>query len=100
MEVPECGLCYKDPDLTPDGKLTRVEFADYGTAPDCSFSNLIGQNFFCDEHVEAARALSHLNQADAFVKLHEQFGQFERPSKWPEPPAPKKTFWQWLGSWF
>lgn len=100
MEPARCGVCHMMHVLPPFPEGDVVTFADYPTENHSDIMGSIGCKWFCNEHLAAAQALSHLNIADAMVKLREQFGQFEFPAKQLPLPQPKQTWWQRLRDFF
>ncbi len=95
METARCGVCNIIPDLPPFPEGDMVTFAD-STENRSDLMGCIGYQWFCNEHLAAAQALSHLKVAEAMAKLEEQYGKFEFPSKQLPLPQPKQTWWQRL----
>ncbi len=98
MRVSLCCLCYKN--FYEDEKLEggAVEFSDYAPPPNGEvwLDDPPGIEWFCNEHLPAARALAYIPSQEALAELQRQFGVFPEPSYEPE----RLTWWQWLRSWF
>ncbi len=100
MEPAYCGVCKIVPDLPPFPEGDMVSFADCPTEDQGDVMGCIGYKWFCNEHLAAAQALSHLKIAEAMAKLEEQYGKFDYPSKQLPLPQPKQTWWQRLRDFF
>jgi hypothetical protein len=93
MRVPACFLCHKEL-YKGDGEV--VTFADYVQPEDLMCEEPPGFECFCNEHLAAAQALSHLTSQEALLQLQQQFGTFEDPVIVPPP----LTRWQRFCEWF
>ena len=70
-----CVLCGKlCVDEIPPNEGSYVKFSDYQELEICSLDDPIGMEYFCDEHVKAARVLSSFTSKDALVALQKQHG--------------------------
>jgi hypothetical protein len=105
MRVPICFLCNKY--LVRIGNAYEggyVEFAEYvkpeehEPEEEAMIGDPDGFEWFCNEHLSAAQALSHLTSKEALVQLEQQFGKFEELE--PEPDPPPTTRWQRFYCWF
>jgi hypothetical protein len=97
MRIPICFLCNKH--LVRTGKGFEggcVEFSEYVKPEEPMLEEPPGFEWFCDEHLAAAQALSHLTSQEALIQLEQQFGKFEMPE---EPDLPR-TRWQRLCDWW
>ncbi len=85
-----CGKYFRD---IPEG-LTGdwVNFSDFEKADPEALSDDLGREFFCDEHVAAARELSHLTSKEAVERLRNQFG-LEDPFEKRARETTHKGFW-------
>jgi hypothetical protein len=83
MKPPICRLC----NGTLDARESRaghtgdwVAFADYEALPERMVGHPRGLEWFCSEHVAAARALSSRSTQEALIELQRRFGRFsDRP---------------------
>jgi hypothetical protein len=93
MKPPVCNLCGKPAwDETGPRRGDSVEFANYkpySVGEDVSIGHPAGLEYFCDSHIDAARKLVHLSDAEALTELRKIFGD----AKW---QAPKRMPW-WKG---
>ena len=98
MDTPYCELCHTDPEQPPFRQGDFVSFADVRPPPIPGQYLAYCEKWFCNDHLAAAQALSHLKAADALLKLQEQYGKFEIPvPRYPDPPPQaKQTLWQRL----
>ncbi len=87
MKPPICHLCNRDfLHTSHDGDLVR--FADYEPLPPEVDGHPCGLEWFCADHLEAARMLATLTSAEAMVSLRARFVDFPpydpdwRPSLW------------------
>lgn len=70
-----CVLCGKAcVDEIPSNEGSYVKFSDYQEPEIFSLDDPVGMEYFCDEHVEAARLLSSLTSKEALTDLKNQFG--------------------------
>lgn len=77
IEVLHCFLCYKDPFITPcDGGFVR--FSDFQEdQSELSFGSRHDEKWFCEEHLLAAQALTHLSAQEALNELQKDYGVFK-----------------------
>jgi hypothetical protein len=76
MIVPACLLCHK---RLYKGDEKVVTFANHVQPEDLMCEEPPGFECFCNEHLVAAQALSHLTSQEALLQLQQQFGTLERP---------------------
>jgi hypothetical protein len=84
MKPSVCELC-KKPHLAESGSVSGdwLEFADYKPLELGVIGHPDGFEYFCDEHVEAARKLTHLPANDALSELQKIYGT----ARWQAPPV-------------
>jgi hypothetical protein len=93
MKPAVCGICGKIPDKAQMG--AWVEFSDYDAEGEKDLSHPDGLEYFCDEHLDAARSLAGLTSAEALKKLQILYSS-SHVNQTNE--SPKKPFWKkWLG---
>lgn len=51
-----------------------IKFSDYQEPAEFSLDDATGMEYFCDEHVNAAKDLSSFTSKDALAALKDQFG--------------------------
>ncbi|QWP77803.1 hypothetical protein J5226_05155 [Lysobacter sp. K5869] len=75
MKPPLCHLCGRDMrgERAPEGA-DLVAFADYRPLPTGVAGHPHGCEWFCAEHLEAARELKSLDYAEAMARLRERYG--------------------------
>lgn len=71
-----CALCGKScvVEEIAFNKGSYVKFSDYKKVESFSLDYPTGVEFFCDEHVTAAKALTTFTTKEAIVALKKQFG--------------------------
>lgn len=72
-----------------------IEFSDYRPQDTTSLSHPPGLEYFCDEHVEAAKLLASMPSTEVLTALEEQFGRFPKYNSGPHLSRP---WWQRLFS--
>lgn len=70
MKPPICQLCHRH----CAGAADLVQFADYTALPPGMTGHPHGLEWFCAEHLEAARALAALPVAEAMARLEQRYG--------------------------
>jgi hypothetical protein len=70
MKPPICELCGTEFD--PDA--ATVRFSDYRALPDGMVGHPDGLVWFCGTHIDAARSLAHLPEAEALARLSAEGG--------------------------
>jgi len=93
MKSPICFLCNKDFGseyfhFQTGGQL--VKFADYRPLAPGAAGHPWGLEWFCDEHVQAASALSGASSAEALAAMEGKFGRFP---PWQEKPRLDPELW-------
>jgi hypothetical protein len=85
MKPPVCLLCGKFAgEESPTNRGDWVVFADYDPHHEPSLMHPDGLEYYCDEHVEAAKAQSLKTSSEALLELQKQFGTvFEGPRRKP-----------------
>ena len=79
MKPAICMLCGKPSvDVKPPGKGDWVEFSNYHPSDSFSLDHPEGLEYFCDEHLAAAKLFSAKASSDALAELRRQFGPFQR----------------------
>ncbi len=73
-----------------------LEFADYMPLPDGYMGHPDGFEYFCDEHIDAAQKLVHLNSDAALAELKNIFGSVQ----WIPTPNVTKAWYRRLFSRF
>ncbi len=81
MKPAICAVCGKFGSFEGDS----IEFADYKPLPKDFDGHPEGFECFCNDHLEAARALAHLPSREAITLLR---GQFDYPLDGPREPEP------------
>lgn len=93
MKPAVCGVCGKIPTKTQMGDW--VEFSDYDAEGEKDLSHPDGLEYFCDEHLNAARSLAGLPTAEALMQLRALYADHVDNQA---AEATKKPFWKrWLG---
>jgi len=72
MRPPMCDLCKGKFSPSHDGGGT-VRFANYEPLPKGMVGHPKGLVWFCAEHIEAAKALNHLDHKEAMQQLRQEF---------------------------
>ena len=72
MKPAVCSICGKTP-LSTDGDGDWVEFLDYDSEAELTYSHPKGLEYFCGEHISQARCLDNMNASEALEKLNEIF---------------------------
>lgn len=81
-----CVLCGKPcGDEIPPNEGSYVKFSDFQEPELFSLDDPIGMEYFCDEHVTAAKELSTFTSKDAIAALKKQLGVI------PEYKSPRRT---------
>jgi hypothetical protein len=83
MKPPICFLCHKH-FRSANAGFDLVEFADYTPLPEGYLGHPHGLEWFCNEHLAAARSHATESLEAAMLELHKAFGHFAAP----EPSVP------------
>ncbi len=88
-----CELCGKPAiDEIPPNEGDWIKFANYQLLDQFPLGHPAGMEYFCDEHLAAARPLAHETSEAALAKLREQYRDLP-PYKKATPP---RSMWQRL----
>ena len=95
MKVAECLLCGKfRGEEPPPYKGEWVKFSDYQPIPPEELGHPEGLEYYCDEHLAAAQALTSRSSKEALIELQKQFGCFPIPRL--IQPLPCRSWWRRL----
>ena len=72
MKPAICNLCGK-PRSSEEGKGDWLEFLDYENEEPVMITHPQGLEYYCDEHLEDARRLVHLNSIKVLEKLRQMY---------------------------
>ena len=74
MKPAICKICAKPSiDEIPPNQGDWIQFADYEPPSASSIGHPRGLEYFCDEHLSAAKRLESMASADALAELRKQF---------------------------
>lgn len=93
MKPPICDLCHNDFRCEYGHRGTgggAVSFADFRALPEGAAGQAPGLEWFCDEHLASAKALTHLPHAGAMEHLRAEHGPFP---EYPPLPALDPALW-------
>lgn len=89
MKPAICVLCGKSAaHIKPPNMGDWVEFVDYQLPVAGSLDHPTGLEYFCDEHVGAAKLLAMKTSADAMVELQSRYGSAPGYEYQDRPPLP------------